>query len=191
MIRRLGYRRLLPVAQLTLYFALLGIGYFQLPPQALAQEHRTFTPVSPSNIPTAWKVAVALNVPAMVCGALLTSILYPHGTELFVLLFSAPFVALLWHFIGRWLDYQFHILPRPPKTTTRIILAVNGLIIGTFGIISGFVSVPDTRSSEPTGPVVMTLIWSALLIIMCATALFRSRNHRSRASYPTQRPACH
>src|SRR5438270_10649876 len=117
MLRRLGFRRLLPIVQLAIFIALVTIGMVErrkefehnLKPVAL-QKNVPLELQPELSFPVAWTIAIVLNVPAAVMGALVAETA-KLGTNLGALICSTPFVLILWHFVGRWADRQLGILP--------------------------------------------------------------------------------
>lgn len=181
MLRRFGFRRILPLFQLVLFFVLLTIGFNhqrraiegtqpRLKPIALQENMSGWHPDVRPQIPVPWKAAIAINVPAAILGAMVAALTVKTGSDLYVLLFSVPFVPLLWLLIGRWLDYQLRLLPRPPRSIPRIIFDCLGIFIALFGAYAAGLSY---YHQGPTGTMLMTGSWSLFLLVMCMTALFR------------------
>ncbi len=119
MLRRIGFRYLLPPLQLFLYCALCFCGYRDWQGQKpctnwissgrnfLAQNEEDFPLPPPCRRPNAWLVAGSLNAPAQLAGtipaAILATALHREG-DLWSFAISAPLVVLLWHWVGLWID---------------------------------------------------------------------------------------
>jgi hypothetical protein len=180
MIRRLGFRRVLPISLLSLYIALVVLGAIsyqhgtqrqaQLRPVAFQES----IPFHPTIEPVEWRFATLLNLPGITFSTLLLAILAKHSSELYILLFSTPFVPFSWLLIGRWLDYQLRYLPRPPRTLFRILLCSFGIAVAILLLIMLTVSIPKSTASEGQAWGTLYLVtWSAILLTTSITSLAR------------------
>jgi hypothetical protein len=186
MIRRLGFRRILPLAQLAIFIILVGIGAWQVGEshsgarvQPVAwQEGQNLPDLHPQpqyRMPAAWLIAIAINVPATMLGALCAEILR-IGSNIGGLVCSMPFVLLLWQLVGRWLDRQLRFLPfRPPNTATRIACWI-GIVFSAALLAIGILAI---RSHSALTPEVLSLaagwlVWSLLLFVMSVLTLRRA-----------------
>src|SRR3954470_10981861 len=117
MIRRLGFRRLLSLSTLALYIGLVVLGAIsyqhgtrrqaKLIPAAIQQAAvQEQVPFQPTIEPVEWRFATLLNLPGVTVSTMLLAIFAKHSSELYILLFSTPFVPFAWMLIGRSLDYQ-------------------------------------------------------------------------------------
>jgi hypothetical protein len=185
MLRRFGLRRLLPLLQLAIFIALVALGVserrhdFQqqrLHPVAFQelQALPPFEPPAPAHFPTAWMIAITLNVPATILGALVAEIAHV-GTNLGALICSTPFVLILWHFIGRWLDRQLGFLPMKPPGNRARVLCAGGLGLAIVLFVMGVVALRShgqmTAETLPLG--LGWLVWSLILFTMCLFTLQR------------------
>jgi hypothetical protein len=184
MIRRLGFRRILPVAQLALYLLLVFLGaatYQHGMPRQQARLHLAAVQLNPAHPqiqtaaePIEWRLATLLNFPAIGCGAALMSAIGKQESELYLLLLSLPFIPLLWTLIGRWLDHQLRYRPRPHRTWPRVLWCSLGIAIALLLLIMLFVSLPKSALSE--GQIwggLYLVIWSAILFGTSLTSLMR------------------
>jgi hypothetical protein len=182
MIRRLGFRRILSLSLLALYMALVVLGAirYQHGTQQQAQlrpiAFQGGVPLQPIDFaePVEWRFATLLNLPGISCSTLLLAIIAKHSSELYILLFSAPFVPFTWMLIGRWLDYQLRYLPRPPRTLFRTLLCSLGIAVAILLLIMLTVSIPKAGASEGQAWGTLYLVtWSAILLTTSITSLAR------------------
>jgi hypothetical protein len=97
-----------------------------------------------------------------------------HSTELYILLFSAPFVPFTWMLIGRWLDYQLRHLPRPRRTLVRTLMCSGGIAVAILLLLMLTVSIPKSAASEGQAWGTLYLVtWSIILLTGCVTSLAR------------------
>jgi hypothetical protein len=75
---------------------------------AVIQEEQTvsFQPMAPPPVPFSTAAAFILNLPAMLLGATLASIVHWPDSDATFIGSSVLFVPLIWFAIGRWLDRQ-------------------------------------------------------------------------------------
>jgi len=185
MIQRFGFRRILPIGQLALFIVLVAIGALQVGHSLSHSRARQVAweqeddlpdwhPHQQVTMPGAWLLAIAINVPATMLGALCAEI-FQIGSNLAGLLCSMPFVLLLWYAVGHWLDHQLDILPRgAPGNAIRIACWV-GILFSAVLLAVGFMAV---RSHSSLNPEVLSLaagwlMWSFLLLVMCVLTLRR------------------
>ncbi len=183
MIRRLGFRRVLSLSALALYLALVVLGAisYQHGPQRQAILRPVASQKHPRNIdlpvmiePVEWRFATLLNMPGVTISTLLLALAKQHSSELYILLFSAPFVPLAWMLIGRWLDYQLRYLPRPPRTLFRTVMCSLGIAVALLLLIMLTISIPKSTASEGQAWGTLYLItWSAILLTTSISSLAR------------------
>jgi len=188
MIRRFGFRRLLPLV-LTLVQVLLVSAEsehrVQRPSNILSRTtyrvvnhqegYGTMTTDSVTSRPLtlAFKLSIVLNLPAFFVGALLVAA-FSRGSELSALWASTLFVPVLWFGIGRWLDgilgYRVRRLRAP--VTWRAFWA----LLATISLLIGIASVTplDHHVTDDTIWVSSALIlWSMLLLVISASGYIR------------------
>ena len=182
MLRRFGLRRILPIVQLALFIALVFAGLFerrqqfeqrQLQPVAL-QEGIPFEPQREVRFPTPWLVAIGLNVPATILGALVAEIAHV-GTNLGALICSTPFVLILWHFIGRWLDRQLGYLRMKVPGNLARVLCSGGLVLSVAFFVVGVIArrTPGELTPNTLALAIAWLVWALALFLMCLFTLRR------------------
>jgi len=184
MLRRLGFRRILPIAHIMLFIALVTIGAVQVGHsfgprvrQTAYQEEGTLPEGHPEAtfvMPLAWTLAIAINVPATMLGALCAEIFHV-GSNLGALLCSMPFVLLLWYAVGHWLDHQLNILPcRAPGNPIRIA-CWSGILLSAVLLSIGLMAFRSHASlnADVVALALGWLLWSVLLLVMCVLTLQR------------------
>ncbi len=183
-MRRIGFRRLLPLGNLALFLALLYAGaYLQVhqtqPPRVhpvASQEGPEFEwhPPRPSYFPAPWLVAIVLNVPATILGAIAADLMH-IGTNFGALMCSSPFLLLLWLFVGRWLDGQIGLLPRKSPGTVATILCVAGIGLAITLFILGLFAVRAHQSFTASflAFAIGWQLWAMILFLMCLLTLLR------------------
>ena len=197
MLRRLGFRRILPIANILLFMALVTIGAMQVGHsfgprvrQTAYQEGGNLPeghPQATFTMPIAWTVAIAINVPATMLGALCAEIFH-IGSNFGALLCSMPFVLLLWYAVGHWLDHQLNILPRcAPGNGIRIACWV-GILLSALLLAVGLMAFRShaALNADVVALALGWLLWSVLLLVMCVLTL--QRRTVSSASPPALAP---
>lgn len=189
MLRRLGFRRILPIAHIVLFIALVSIGAIQAGHSFGPHVRQTAYqqgelpeghPQAAFVMPLAWTIAIAINVPAAMLGALCAEIFH-LGSNLGALLCSMPFVLLLWYLVGHWLDHQLNFLPRrAPGNAIRIACWV-GILLSAVLLAIGLMAFRSHVSlkADVVALALGWLLWSILLLVMCVLTLQR----RTLATY--------
>jgi hypothetical protein len=183
MIRHLGFRRILPIAQLALFLLLVFLGavsykhahdqHARLRPIAFQAHGQPFTPVANSE-PVEWRFATLFNLPAIACGALLATAVAGPTSEFNVMLFAIPFVPITWLLLGRSLDYQLRYLPRPPRAITRVIFSSLGIATAILLLLMLVVSLPKSSGTEGQSWGALYLVtWAAILLTTSITSVVR------------------
>jgi hypothetical protein len=117
MLRRIGYRRVLPIANLLLYLALVGYGDW-----GLLQNVRLFRDIDATRIShgeTAWDpiyidrptplpkvLASSINFPAVLFALPFGAFRHGWRAELLEDVIAAFYLLLLWYAVGRWIDFH-------------------------------------------------------------------------------------
>jgi hypothetical protein len=185
MIRKIGFRRILPIVQLAIFLGLVFLGaasYQHEIPHEGARLRSVALQLNPAHPqiqiraePIEWRFATLLNFPAIGCGAVLMSLMRRQESELYLLLLSMPFVPLVWTLIGRWLDHQLRYLRRPPRTWVRVLWCSLGIAAAILLLVMLLVSLPKSGGSEgQTWGVLYLLMWAAILTITSITSLARA-----------------
>lgn len=177
---RLGFRWLLP-----LVFTSLHIGLLLFAPQptsrsatgvnihfrtvAFQEDEAEFHPAEPRPLSLPEKVAVILNLPALLVGIPLAAYAF-HGTDLGLVYAATPFVPLLWYSIGRWLDIRMGLLPaRPMRVAAAKIVLVFMVITGLLFLLLGAATL--FRASHPRNPDAFLmgcalLLWGGFFLVL-------------------------
>ena len=176
MLRRIGFRRLLPVLNLVLYAASMCIGNASESGQtrmSAAHAHGG----EADTIPTRVKIAVALNVPAVIAAFLLNAIAFHFQTNR-VFLLAVLFIPLLWYPVGKWFDRRVGWVRRgkPKRTFIRDALLV---VSGVLAILSVVVLIQVIKRGYPGPPDTFWIgfgvcAWFAFLLIVVA-GMFHTR----------------
>jgi hypothetical protein len=185
MIRRIGFRRLLPVAFTFLHMALV-LQAAKHPPHRLSgmNSSAAYHPVeyqegfsmpresmAPEPLTPALKVAMLLNLPALLAGLPIAALLL-RESDMSLLCASTPFVPLLWFGIGRWVDGLLGFRPVRAAGPWRGFLTVLSTILLGISIVS---VTPINRHRMPDTNWIGTamILWSALFLAMSASGLVR------------------
>jgi hypothetical protein len=185
MIRRIGFRRLLPVAFTFLHMALVFEAATH-PPHRLSGMHTpaAYHPVEyqeslsmptesmePEPLTPALKVAMVLNLPALLAGIPIAAF-FLHESDMSLLCASTPFVPLLWFGIGRWVDGLLGYRPVRAAGPWRGFLTVLSAFLLCISIVS---VTPINRHHMPDTNWIGTalILWSALFLAMSASGLVR------------------
>jgi hypothetical protein len=170
MLRRIGFRRLLPLLNLALYVASICIGNAgdsgkthisaSRPPAAEA-----------GTIPARVKIAVSLNVPAVLAASLLNVIVFHFQTS-GVFLLAVPFVPLLWYPVGKWFDRRLGWVHRykSKRTFIRDALVVASSVLAILSVVI-FIQVIKRGHPGPPDPFWIAFgvcAWFAFLLVVVA-----------------------
>jgi hypothetical protein len=151
MLRKIGFRRLLPVLSLALYVASICVGNAGRSGTTHISATRTHT-AEVGTIPARVKMAVSLNVPAVLAASLLNAIVFHFQTS-GVFLLAVPFVPVLWYPVGKWFDRRLGWVHRckPKRTFIRDTLVVASGVLAILSVVvfaqvikRGYPGPPDT-----------------------------------------------
>ena len=174
MLRRIGLRWLLPLINLVVYVALIGVCEVWksgLPNPTSPPQSRSVEPkVSPFV-----KGVLSANVLALAAGVILNASAQ-HTQPMRGFLLAVPFVPLFWYPVGRWLDRRLQwMLPRQPKRS----LTCDALLIfvAVIALISAVVLIQVIRTGIPGPPDRLGLgfgfcAWFAFGLVVVLFALF-------------------
>jgi len=114
MIRRVGFRRVLPLLFTVVHISLLV--YSQRQPYRSSgsapnkyrlvvyqEDTPKWEPIEPIPLTTAQKVSLLLNLPSLIFAIPFAAILHDE-TDTGLLYAALPFVPIIWYGIGRWID---------------------------------------------------------------------------------------
>jgi hypothetical protein len=201
MLRRLGFRRLLPATQTILYLALVGpFSYETLKltsqlssPDAQirrARETGGFRPMQFDRpAPRRVILALAINLPVVLTAGIAFVPIVPEGARgnAAWLLYLTPFVALLWYGVGLWVDPQLGWIPRsPPSPSTLrrrawriafslfaglLLIAIALLVIILAKAIGGTGAVGPQQLGELMMVYTPAVGWSFFVLMVCRQEL--------------------
>lgn len=179
MIGRIGFRRVLPILLTLGHLALLYFAAGQ-PTHHLSrvcsesayhlaayQEGSiAWEPMEPKPLTSAQKLAILLNLPAMVLGIPIALVFF-HGNNIGSLYGAVPFVPLVWYGIGRWLDKVLgHIPPlQRERRAWREVFAVFSTILLCLGIV-GITPANHHRTHDAFWTESAIILWSALFLVI-------------------------
>lgn len=186
MLRRAGFRRVLPVVQIVVYVGLIWpewVYLYQtsgskltLPVQLVLWQEGEGMEFHPIHIdrptPVRVKLALLLNLPAVfpVTAAVVPFLESRPKGELFLLSIPFPFVFCLWYAVGLWIDRRLGFLPARPCTFSRLRLAlwwalwsISIVILGLGAgglVIGGLYNLPALSEVRPDeiGPTLALLV---------------------------------
>lgn len=176
MSRRLGYRRILPLANLLLFLALVGFGdwdliqtirlYHQVSAEA-SQADAVWDPIYIDRaIPLSKALAYSIDFPAAVFAFPFSHIQKGWRAELLMDAVTAVYLLPLWFAVGRWFD--FRDVNKIRRGTTWIALRKTTFVLACFagvGILLVLVTGLARRTGEwPTFLLSLpALFWPAFL----------------------------
>jgi hypothetical protein len=192
MFRRMGYRRILPLANLLLYLALVGYGdwglvqrvrlYREMDATRVSMGEAPWNPVyidAPTPLPKA--LAVSVNFPAVLFAAPFELLAEGWRSELIVDAVAAVYVLLLWYSVGRWMDVRTKAAVKAGRVLT--IFRQTMLVLACLAALgmAGLFVVSITRYPEAWPHLVLALpivFWPAFLAYV---ARWELRSAKGRA----------
>jgi hypothetical protein len=180
MVRRFGFRWLLPLVLMAVHITVLIVArpHAQNTFIRADVEYRSVAfqedgglewhPMEPRRLSVPEKVAILLNLPALLV-AIPIAVYAFKGTDLALVYAATPFVPLLWYCIGRWLDVHFGSLAITPghtrATFLRAVTVVFGCLFLLFGIFALF-RTTHARTADSALMGIAFVLWGALLILL-------------------------
>jgi hypothetical protein len=185
MIRRIGFRRLLPVALTLMHLVLVLDAAMHLPhrlsgvhsPQAYHtveyQEGITMPTeaIEPKPLTPAMKVALVLNLPALLAGGPIAAFLF-HESDMSLLCASTVFVPPLWYGIGCWVDGFLGYRPVRESRPWRGFWTVLSAILFCVSIVS-VTPINHHRLPDKYWIGTALILWSALFLVISASGFVR------------------
>jgi hypothetical protein len=187
MIRRVGFRRLLPLT-FTLVHLLLVLYAATHQPSRLSGIPRQsayrvveyqedpgvpWHPIpEPRPLTAVEKVAILLNLPAVLAAIPIAAVFF-RGSDLGSLYASVPFVPLVWYCIGRWLDgllgyvARSHVVPRVWSGLFAVLST--GLL--TISVLT--VTPPNHHRTNDYWVGTALVAWSGLFLAICLSSFYR------------------
>jgi hypothetical protein len=192
MIRRVGYRRLLPIVLTSIHVALVLISTV-----GSDSSKRGWNPVVPTSryrvvsfqqgagevgwdlsepvrLSVPMKVAISLNLPAVLAAAPIAALLR-RGDDAFLLCLSTFLVPPLWYGIGRWIDCRLEYIERamsPDSTLRRAGRTLTAIGGGLFLVVSVLSVTPTNhhRTSNTYWVGAAMICWSSFFLALAASS---------------------
>jgi hypothetical protein len=175
MIRRFGFRHVLPVLLLLIHLTILWWDWEQARHHPVDSGPPLVWDV-PKPIPVAMKVAASLNLPALLMSVPF-KMAFPATSDNKAIFASIPFVPLVWYGIGLWLDRLTGrvALPRRQHPRLRRIVVITTPILLCISIVS-MTPLNHHRGTDPYWTGGRMVLWSTLLLGISATGVVEKRN---------------
>jgi hypothetical protein len=187
MLRRIGFRRLLPIVFLFAHAALLVFSPEQSQSISSSEGSKAdrffassqgnsivWQPMEPQQLTPEQRIAMVVNLPAMIL-AIPIAIAFFQGSPFGLMYAGLLFVPLVWYGVGRWLDRLFGFIPQSPKLhkTSRKACAVLSAFVLTMSVL-GLTPVNHHRRRPNTYVMGFSLVlWSGLFLAMSASGSVR------------------
>ena len=168
MVKAIGFRRLLPIANCLLYVVLMCF-----------DSGRGITSSQPVSdvgaVPIPLRLVVAANVPAVLAAFAVNAVFHFQLRNPFLL--TIPFIPLLWYPVGSWIDRRLGWSPsrRYVRTRLRDVLLVSAVVIACFAV-QVFVQNARVLYPRPTDPFWMGYgiwLWFLFLLSVLARMVYR------------------
>ena len=189
MIRRVGFRSVLPLLFTLVHVSLLLYSHQRQPYRlsgsapnqyrlVIYQEELTpkWEPSEPKPLTPAQKVSLLLNLPSFFFAIPLVAILR-HETDTGMLYAVLPFVPITWYGIGRWIDGMLGFVRKRwwlPRSLSGLVafLATGVLVLSACGVT------PINHHRRPDTYWIGTalILWSGLFLAMSLSSFY----HRPR-----------
>jgi hypothetical protein len=186
MIRRVGFRRVLPLLFTLVHVSLLVYTHQQQPYRSsgsAANRHRLvvyqeespvkWVPIEPRPLTTAMKVSLLLNLPSLFLALPFAATLH-HETDIGMLYAALPFIPIIWYGIGRWIDGMLGFIRKRwllPRSLSGFIASLaTGLLA-----LSALTVTPINHHRQPDTYWAGTalILWSALFLAMSLSSFYR------------------
>lgn len=194
-MRRIAFRRLLPIANLVLATGLILVGNAQRTAEMAECEAGTAWCLESYDLPALSEVAFGINAPAVAVSLPMIFLLWALVGETMwpVYLSGAIGIVVFWYLVGRSLDRIRGLLPartkKPPRLATRL-LAWAGLFICPILAVIFFkriFGIQGWHGEHDVYNLLGTSIWFVVAAVVLALKLRRWRAlARAAASSPGQ-----
>jgi hypothetical protein len=181
MLRRIGFRRLLPVVNLAFYLLVVCFS-----PRSFNQGADGES-TKPVRIPTRVKVVMSLNVPVMAPVSLLTEKIAPTFSVTWLSLLLGIFIPIWWYFVGRWFDRRlgWAVRLKPRRTPVRDVLLITSTVVAALPILlffqTFFLSAAHRHAHASTTGIEVGLCgWYCFLLVVLADMLRTRYFHKDR-----------
>jgi hypothetical protein len=193
MLRRIGFRHVLPPAQLVLYGVLCLNAYWDRPGQqpciiidtygdqaVFAQEGLDLSFSHPvCHTPNAERVAISLNLPAVMLGWIIGDALLHVYTEPGRFVLTAPAVVLLWYLVGLWIDRRLGYVSlqkarfRFPRILAKVAHGFSILMVFLSAILILRALISQSHRIDPYFVASSIASWSVFLLVVTTSNLRR------------------
>jgi len=177
MLRTIGFRRLLPALNMALFaaaFCIGSVGGSDTRHESATRDHVVET----GTFPAYFKIAVSLNLPAVLTALVVNATVFHFRTSCVPWL-VVPLIPLFWFPVGKWFDRRLDWVHRckPKRTFVRDALAVASgiLAILVFLVLLQVVRVvKQGYSGSPDGfwIVLGVCAWFAFVLVVLARMLY-------------------
>lgn len=174
MIKAIGFRRLLPVANLLLYVGLMCCGNGRWTSSGQADSHAVTVPILN-------RCVIALNVPAVFAAFGLNAVVF-HFQLKYAFLLSIPFVLLLWYPVGCWIDRQvgWSLRRKQIGAVLRDVFLASAVLISVLAVVLFVQIIHRVGPRDPFWMGYGICAWFAfLLTVLAGTVYRRLANSRS------------
>jgi hypothetical protein len=181
-MRRLGFRRVLPIVLTLTHVCLIVAGgaqheSHQNGPMVVRDGVVQWDPEPPPQ-PTTRKLTSLLNLPAVAASIPVVALLDHYKGDIPLLFITTLFVPLLWYGIGYWVDGQLgyvHRRLKPDSTVRQLARDLSALGAACFLILSVAVALHGPyRPPGYWGPAIW-LFWSAFWFVIAVSCIRRRR----------------
>lgn len=187
MMRRVGFRRVLPLLFTLVHVSLLVYTHHQQPYRSsgsaainyrlvVYQEDLSanpWVPIEPKPLTAAMKVSLLLNLPSLFLALPFAAILH-HETDTGMLYAALPFIPIIWYGIGRWIDGMVGLIRKRwllPRSLSgfMVLLAIGLLAVSLLTVIpSNHHRRPDTYWAGTA-----LILWAGLFLAMSLSSFYR------------------
>jgi hypothetical protein len=196
MLRCIGFRHLLPPTQVVLFGVLWFVAHGEnqrqgpcdyywssVEPTVFAQDGESVEFLPPCRAPKALLLAVGLNLPAVIPGAILgpsLGYIFHRNSDIWLLVGSVPLVPFLWYWIGLWIDRRLGFVGQPPprRRFPRILVEMTFVLslLGLFmsAVVVGHCVFYEYHYVRDFVGGISAGGWAVLLIVVTRSILRRS-----------------
>jgi hypothetical protein len=186
MMRRVGFRRVLPLLLTLVHVSLVVSSHQRRPHRSSGSEPNEYRvavyqeepPVKwesfePKPLTTEQKFSLLLNLPSLFLGIPFAAILH-YETDIGMLYAALPFVPITWYGIGSWIDGMFGFVRKrwwlPRSLSGFAAFLATGLLV-----LSACTVTPLNHHRQPdtywTGTAL--ILWSGLSLAMSLSSFYR------------------
>jgi hypothetical protein len=158
MIKTIGFRRLLPIANCLLYVVLTCFGSCRI----------TSAQFDPSTL------ILAVNVPVVLAAFTLDAAVF-HSQLKLAFLLSIPLVPLLWYLVGSWIDRRIGWIPsrKYVRTLSRDVLLASAVVTACLVVVVFVQTVTLVHPPRMSWVVCAVCAWMAFLLAVLGRMVYR------------------